>query len=145
MDYRDKVFISVAENLSFSKAAAFLHISQPAVTRHIREMEERYRTNLFDRRGNKIYLTKAGEKVYNALKQIEKQYRELELEVSQMHAGISGEFRIGASTTIAQYVIPKVLGSFHKKYPKVQVFLSSGNSLDMENLLIKLLGRINRG
>jgi len=53
MDYRDKVFISVAENLSFSKAAAFLHISQPAVTRHIREMEERYRTNLFDRRGNK--------------------------------------------------------------------------------------------
>jgi len=57
MDYRDKVFISVAENLSFSKAAAFLHISQPAVTKHIRELEERYRTNLFDRRGNKICLT----------------------------------------------------------------------------------------
>ena len=136
MDYRDKVFISAAENLSFSKAAAFLHISQPAVTRHIRELEERYRTNLFDRRGNKIYLTKAGEKVYNALKQIEKQYRELEFEVGQMHASIAGEFRIGASTTIAQYVIPKILGSFHKRYPKVQIFLSSGNSLDMENMLI---------
>jgi len=75
MDYRDKVFISVAENLSFSKAGAFLHISQPAVTRHIRELEDRYRTSLFDRKGNKIYLTNAGEKVYNALKHIEREYR----------------------------------------------------------------------
>ena len=65
MDYRDSVFMSVAENLSFSKAANDLNISQPAVTRHIKELEERYKTNLLERKGNKVYLTKAGEKVYN--------------------------------------------------------------------------------
>ncbi len=70
MDYRDSVFMSVAENLSFSKSANDLHISQPAVTRHIKELEERYKTSLFERKGNKIYLTKAGEKVYNAFKEI---------------------------------------------------------------------------
>ena len=58
MDYRDTVFLSVAERLSFSKAAEALHISQPAVSRHIRELEQYYDANLFERKGNRIYLTK---------------------------------------------------------------------------------------
>ena len=136
MDYRDTVFISVAENLSFSKAAGELNISQPAVTRHIKELEERYHTNLFERKGNKIYLTKTGEKVYNAFKQIAQQYRELDFEVGQMHNSISGEFKIGASSTISQYLIPKVIASFHKRYPKIKIFLMNGNSFEMEKLLI---------
>ena len=53
MDYRDSVFMSVAEKLSFSKAANDLNISQPAVTRHIKELEERYKTTLLERKGNK--------------------------------------------------------------------------------------------
>jgi len=53
----------VAVNLSFSKAAVQFNISQPAVSRHIKELEERYKTNLFKRKGNKVYLTKAAEKV----------------------------------------------------------------------------------
>ena len=81
MDYRDSVFISVAENLSFSKAANDLHISQPAITRHIKELEERYKTTLFERKGNKIYLTTAGEKVYHAFKKISQQYRNLDFEI----------------------------------------------------------------
>lgn len=136
MDYRDTVFISVAENLSFSRAADDLNISQPAITRHIKELEERYHTNLFERKGNKIYLTKAGEKVYNVFKQIAQQYRELDFEIGQMHNSISGEFIIGASSTISQYVIPKIIASFHKQYPKIQIILMNGNSFDMEKLLI---------
>lgn len=136
MDYRDTVFISVAENLSFSKAAGELNISQPAVTRHIKELEERYNTNLFERKGNKIYLTKAGEKTYNAFKQIEQHYRELHFEIGQMHNSISGEFKIGASSTISQYLIPKAIASFHKRYPKIQIFLMNGNSFEMEKLLL---------
>ncbi len=136
MDYRDTVFISVAENLSFSKAAGELNISQPAITRHIKALEERYNTNLFERKGNKIYLTKAGEKVYNAFKEIAQQYRELDFEVGQIHQSISGTFRIGASSTISQYLIPKVIASFHKRYPKIQIFLMNGNSFEMEKLLI---------
>lgn len=136
MDYRDSVFISVAENLSFSKAANDLNISQPAVTRHIKELEERYKTNLLERKGNKIYLTKAGEKVYNAFKEIAQHYRNLDFEIGQLHNSISGEFRIGASSTISQYVIPKVIASFHKRYPTIKVFLINGNSFEMEKLLL---------
>jgi DNA-binding transcriptional LysR family regulator len=136
MDYRDSVFMSVAENISFSKAANDLNISQPAVTRHIKELEERYKTNLLERKGNKIYLTKAGEKVYNAFKEIAQQYRNLDFEIGQLHNSISGEFKIGASSTISQYVIPKVIASFHKRYPKIQIYLMNGNSFEMEKLLL---------
>ncbi|SHE43401.1 DNA-binding transcriptional regulator, LysR family [Mariniphaga anaerophila] len=136
VDYRDIVFLSVAENLSFSRAAEGLNISQPAVTMHIKEIEERYHTNLFERKGNKIYLTKAGEKVYNAFKQIEQKYRNLDFEIGQMHNSFSGEFIIGASSTISQYVIPKVIASFHKRYPKIRILLMNGNSFEMEKLLL---------
>jgi len=136
MDYRDSVFMSVAEKLSFSKAANDLNISQPAVTRHIKELEERYKTTLLERKGNKIYLTKAGEKVYNAFKEIAQQYRNLDFEIGQLHSSISGEFKIGASSTISQYVIPKVIASFHKRYPKIQIYLMNGNSFEMEKLLL---------
>lgn len=136
MNYRDSVFMSVAENLNFSKAANDLNISQPAVTRHIKELEERYKTNLFERKSNKIYLTKAGEKVYNTFKKIAQQYRNLDFEIGQMHDSISGEFKIGASSTISQYVIPKVIASFHKRYPKIQIYLMNGNSFEMEKLLL---------
>lgn len=137
MDYRDTVFITVAENLNFSKAARDLNISQPAVTKHIKELEDRYNTNLFERKGNKVYLTRAGEKMYNAFKQIAQQYRELDFEIGQIHNSISGEFKIGASSTIAQYLIPKTIASFHKRYPKIQIYLMNGNSFEMEKLLLE--------
>lgn len=136
MDYRDSVFISVAENLSFSKAANDLHISQPAITRHIKELEERYKTTLFERKGNKIYLTTAGEKVYHAFKKISQQYRNLDFEIGQLHHNFSGEFKLGASSTISQYVIPKIIASFHKRYPQIQIYLLNGNSFEMEKLLL---------
>lgn len=132
MDYRDTVFISVVENLSFSKAADELIISQPAVTRHIKELEERYHINLFERKGNKIYLTRAGEKVYHTFKQIDRQYRELDFEMGELQHTIGGEFKIGASSTIAQYVIPQVIASFHKRYPEIMISLMNGNSFEME-------------
>ncbi len=137
MDYRDIVFLSVAELLSFSKAAENLNISQPAVTKHIKELEIKYNTNLFERKGNKIYLTRAGKKVYNSFKQIEKQYRDLDFEIGQINHSISGEFIIGASSTISQYVIPKTIASFHKRYPKIHIHLMSGNSFEMEKLLLE--------
>ena len=123
MYYRDKVFIAVAENLSFSKAAYELNITQPAVTRHVKELEEKYKVSLFERKGNKIYLTKAGERVYNSYKGIAQLYRGLEFEISQMQNSISGEFRIGTSSTISQYVIPKIIASFHKRYPKINIYI----------------------
>ncbi len=137
MDYRDIVFLNVAENLSFSKAAGNLCISQPAVTKHIKELESRYKVNLFDRKGNKIFLTRAGELVYNSLKKIEGVYRELDFEVGKLSNISTGEFILGASSTISQYVIPRVMASFHKRYPGIKIHLINGNSFDMEQLLLK--------
>lgn len=136
MDYRDNVFLSVAEHLSFSKAAEALHISQPAVSRHIKELEQRYDASLFERKGNRIYLTGAGEKVYNAFREIAQHYRNLDFEMGELHNAQAGEIRVGASSTIAQYVIPRVMASFHKRYPHIRLHLMNGNSFEMEQLLL---------
>lgn len=136
MDYRDTVFLLVAENLSFSKAAEVLHISQPAVSRHIRELEQRYDISLFERKGNRIYLTGAGERVYHAFKEIAQLYRNLDFEIGELHNVQSGEIMVGASSTISQYVIPRVMASFHKRYPHILLHLMSGNSFEMEQQLL---------
>ncbi len=137
MDFRDKVFISVAENLSFSKAAEELFISQPAVTNHIKELENKLNVALFERKGNKIYLTKSGKIVYNHLKRIRQLYRELEFDLESLNNSYKGSLRIGASSTISQYLIPKVIAAFHKRYPQIKLYLLNGNSFEMENKLLE--------
>lgn len=137
MDYRDQVFLAVAESLSFSKAAADLFISQPAVTKHIKELESKLNITLFERKGNKVYLTKAGKMTYGYLKRIMQQYEELEFELGKINDTFKGTLRIGASSTIAQYLIPKVIAAFHKRYPKIELFLFNGNSFEMEQKLLE--------
>jgi len=136
MDYRDTVFLSVAENLSFSKAAEELFISQPAVTKHIKELESKLKTALFERKGNKIYMTKAGKLTYRHLMTIKQHYGELEFELGRLNDTFNGTLRIGASSTISQYLIPKVIAAFHKRYPKIQLYLYNGNSFEMEKKLM---------
>ncbi len=137
MDYRDKVFISVAENLNFSKAAEELFISQPAVTKHIKELESSINTALFQRKGNKVFLTKSGKLMYRHLKIIQRQYNEMEYELGKLNNVFKGNLNIGASSTISQYLIPAVIAAFHSRYPKVNVKLLNGNSFEMEQKLLK--------
>ncbi len=136
MDYRDEVFIAVAENLNFSKAAEELFISQPAVTKHIKELESKLEIALFERKGNKVYLTKSGKLVYRSLKQIKQRYRDLEYELGRLNEAFNGSLRIGASSTISQYLIPSVIASFHRHYPKIKLDLFNGNSFEMEQKLL---------
>lgn len=136
MDYRDKVFLAVAENLSFSKAAKELFISQPSVTKHIKELESKLNIALFERKGNKIYLTEAGALCYNHLKAIKQSYRELEFDIERLNDSFKGSLRIGASSTISQYLIPKVIAAFYKRYPNIKLYLLNGNSFEMEQKLL---------
>lgn len=129
-------FLSVAENLSFSKAAEDLFISQPAVTKHIKELESKLNISLFERKGNKIYLTEAGKITYRCCKEIKQKYRELEFELGKLSDTFKGVLRIGASSTISQYLIPKVIAAFHKRYPKMELFVLNGNSFEMEQKLL---------
>lgn len=136
MDYRDTVFLSVAEKLSFSKAAEELFISQPAVTKHIKELEYKLKVTLFTRNGSKISLTKAGQVCYKRLKVIRQLYNDLEFEIGSIGDGFKGELRIGASSTISQYIIPQIMADFHERYPNIKLFLINGNSSEMEKQLL---------
>ncbi len=135
MQFRDLVFITVAEQLSFSKAAEALFISQPAITKHIKQMESQLNVSLFDRRGSKIYLTEAGKVVYDKLKEIHHLYQEMEYAIGALNNEHIGELRIGASSTIAQYILPRFLAYFYQRYPKVHLNLFNGNSAQMEQML----------
>lgn len=137
MNYRDEVFLSVAENLSFSKAAEDLFISQPAISKHIKEMESQMNISLFLRKGNKVYLTKAGKLTYSYLKEIKDKYKELEFDLGLLNNSFEGSLSIGASSTISQYLIPAVLAAFHKRYPKIKLDLFNGNSFQMEYKLLE--------
>ncbi|WP_462318298.1 LysR substrate-binding domain-containing protein [Marinilabilia sp.] len=136
MDYRDEVFLQVAELLSISKAAERLFISQPAVTKHIQELENKLDIPLFERKGNRIYLTRAGKITAIHLKSIKQQYQELEFELNQMNNTYKGKLRMGASSTITQYVVPPVIAAFHTRYPDIKLSLLNGNSEDMTRKLL---------
>ncbi len=134
-DFRLKVFHSVARNLSFTKASQELFISQPAITKHIQELESTYQTRLFDRQGGKISLTESGQLLLEHCERILEEYRKLEYEMHLLHNQYTGELRLGASTTIAQYVLPPMLGTFISKFPQVELSLLNGNTREMEAAL----------
>ena len=131
-DFRLKVFRSVAKNLSFTKASQELFVSQPAITKHIQELEAYYQTRLFDRQGSKISLTEAGKLLLEHCDRILEDYKRLEYEMHLLNNEYMGELRLGASTTIAQYVLPPLLASFIKKFPQVNLSLMNGNSREVE-------------
>ena len=136
IDIRLKVFRSVALNLSFTKAAQELFISQPAISKHIQELESEFHTRLFDRMGNKISLTHAGQLLLDDCEPILKGYQKLDFDMNAIRKKYNGELRIGASTTIAQYVLPEILADFINRYPNTSVSMLSGNSREIETALL---------
>lgn len=134
-DFRLKVFIAAARTLSFTRAAEQLYISQPAVSKHIGELEARYRTSLFVRRGSRLALTDAGRTMLAAAERLAEDYRRLEYEMSLCSSHAEGELRLGASTTVAQYLLPPILAHFTARYPGVRVSVLSGNSGQVEEAL----------
>lgn len=127
-DFRLKVFQTVAHKLSFTKAATELFITQPAVTKHIHELEQHLGTALFKRNGNSISLTPSGEVVLRYAEKIFETYTALESELAQLNDITSGNLRIGASTTIAQNILPKILALFKKAYPKISYTFTQANT-----------------
>ena len=136
LDFRLKVFQSVAHNLSFTKASNELFITQPAVTKHIKELESEFEVKLFNRIGNKISLTKAGVILYSYADHIFSLHNELKFELSLLKENPEGNLRIGASTTITQYVIPSVLAKFNQAFPEIKLSLTNGNTKYIEQLLL---------
>ncbi len=127
---RHEIFIEVASNLSFSKASEVLFISQPAISKHMKSLEAFYKTTLFERRGSTIHLTQGGILLLNRLKEAKKIQNQLEFELSVLKDLLKakGQLKLGASTTVALYIIPKTLSAFHQKYPEIKISLLNRNT-----------------
>lgn len=127
-DRRLQVFHAVARLLSFTKAAEVLHMTQPAVTFQIRQLEDQFDTRLFDRTHNRVSLTEAGQIVFGYSEKIFEHYSEMENAIREMTDDISGSLTIGASTTISEYMLPALLGDFKAKNMDVKLRLRVSNT-----------------
>ncbi len=127
-DRRLQVFHTVARMLSFTRAAEVLHMTQPAVTFQVRQLEEHFNTRLFDRTHNRISLTDAGERIFEYSERIFELYANMESAVRELTGDMSGVLLLGASTTVAEYMLPSLLGDFKKMYSDVTIRLQVANS-----------------
>lgn len=109
-----RVFLTVVEKKSFSKAAKALFLTQPAVSFQIQMLEEYYGTRLFDRVSRNIILTDAGHLLLKYANEMSRLQAELEREMQDLTSNIKGKLKIGASTTIGEYIAPYILGAISK-------------------------------
>jgi DNA-binding transcriptional LysR family regulator len=132
-DRRLQVFHAVAKHLSFTRAADALFMTQPAVTFQIKQLEEQYSTRLFERRHGSISLTPAGELVLSYAERILALSDEMDTRLAEMTGEMRGPLLVGASTTIAEFMLPRVLGEFNAAYPQVRARLIVANSESIES------------
>lgn len=134
-DRRLQVFYTVARLLSFTKAAETLHMTQPAVTFQVRQLEDHFDTRLFDRTHNRVALTEAGHKTYEYAEQIFSLYAEMENTVKELTGDVSGALTMGASTTIAEYMLPALLRGFTLEFPDINLRLKVSNTEGIVSLV----------
>jgi DNA-binding transcriptional LysR family regulator len=127
-NFRVVVFRAVAERLSFRKAAEELYLTQPAVSLQIKALEEDLGVQLFDRTGAHITLTAAGKVLLQCSAQVNALLVQAEHDIASLSGEHAGQLALGASTTIAQYVLPHLLGEFRRDHPRVYPTLISGNT-----------------
>lgn len=127
-DRRLQVFHAVAKHLSFTKAADALFMTQPAVTFQVRQLEEHFGARLFDRTQGRIALTSAGVVAFEYAERILALSAELESRLRDANGPLGGALLIGASTTIAEFLLPQVLGEFKARHPAVVPRLFVANS-----------------
>lgn len=127
-DRRLQVFYTVAKQLSFTKAAEQLFMTQPAVTFQVKQLEEQFNTRLFERSHGRIALTPAGSLVMDYAERVLALSEEMEQRVADMTGNVGGPLLLGASTTIAEYILPKILGEFKAQHPEVQAHMAVANS-----------------
>lgn len=138
-DFRLRVFGAVARHLSFTRAAQELFISQPAVTKHIHELEKQYGQRLLVRRGNRVELTEAGHLLQAHAAAVAAAAQQLQ---ESLHAlrdpeEAAGRLRLGASTTLSQYVLPGILPAFQQRHPNVELTLYNANSEHIAEALLR--------
>ena len=121
---RLRYFHMLAQELHFKKAAEKLFIVQPALSRQVKELEDELGVKLLLRTKRSVSLTPAGAYLRDAISPILEELDELQHKIKMIADGLEGEIRIGYVGSSINTVLPKILPSFHKKYPKIQTYLS---------------------
>jgi LysR family transcriptional regulator, transcriptional activator of the cysJI operon len=136
-DFNLKVFLAVAKMNSFTRAAEFLNLSQPAVTHQIKILETMLRTKLFNRSQNKIFLTKTGTILLKHAEGINLLYQNAMKEIQEANNRVAGDVHIGAASLLGKYFLPRVIGEFKKTYSEVNISMLVGNSKEILEYLQK--------
>lgn len=132
MDFqRLAVFRAVARRLSFSRAADELHLTQPAVSKHIQQLEAELGVQLFHRVGKRVELTDAGRIVADYAQRVSALTEDVRRVLGELEGLRRGSLRLGASATPGLYLLPEMLARFRKKYPQVETTLVITNSADV--------------
>lgn len=132
-----RTFLAVRKHRSYTRAAEEVFLTQPAVSRQMRQLEETLGVRLFEQIGKSLQLTDAGETLsVEAEKLLGAMERSVEV-VRSHRSAEQGSVRIGASTTPGFYLLPALLGRFHRRYPDVALQYRVENSLHIEQMLIR--------
>ena len=123
-----RAFAIVAKHESYSRAAEELLISQPALSVHVRDLERHYGVAFFERAGRGVRLTEAGEVVRGYARRVLALAEESEEAVGELRGLRAGLLRLGASTTVGEYLLPAALGAFRRAYPRVRVSVEIANT-----------------
>jgi LysR family transcriptional regulator, transcriptional activator of the cysJI operon len=126
-----KVFVTVIEQQNFSRAGDILNLSQPGVSLHIRNLENELGTKLIYRSPKQVQITEPGKILYRHAKQMLNHYETAKREINEFNNVVSGTMKIGASFTIGEYYLPKVLAEFATQYPMVDIQIIISNSNDV--------------
>ncbi|PHD71445.1 LysR family transcriptional regulator [Bacillus sp. AFS043905] len=131
MDQLLSVFISVADKRNFSRAAEELHLTQPAVSQQIQQLEKHVGAKLLLRTNKSVQLTKAGEIVYLHAKEITGLYKRMSMLVNELNNEPTGPLKIGASYTFGEYVLPHILARMKNLFPNIFPSVQIGNTRDI--------------
>lgn len=123
-----KMFCLVVDEGSISQAARLSFVSQPAVTRQIRQIENFYGALLFDRTEGKLTVTETGRMLYPFAKAIINDFNRSKEVIQQAIGEGNASLRVGASLTIGEYLLPSLLGRFKKQTPEIKVTLAIKNT-----------------
>ncbi|WP_199617807.1 selenium metabolism-associated LysR family transcriptional regulator [Paenibacillus alkalitolerans] len=131
------IFHTVAEKGSFSAAALVLHMTQPAVTMQIQALEEYFGTKLFHRSTKKIELSEAGKVLLSYAKRSIELVKETDVAMSKFTHMLQGRLQLGASLTIGEYILPRILGPFNQEYPNISIQMKVMNSTQILEDMIR--------
>ncbi len=136
-----RVFATVAEQESFSRAAVALRLSQPAVSKTVQQLERQVGLGLFDRTGRSPRLTDAGSVLFARARELFGVERVAEEELGAMRGLERGILRVGASTTVATYFLPSLLARFREEHPSIALRVLSANTRAIARRLLE--GRLD--